>query len=321
VGIALLSWGASALYTLKANPEIAFFKAVAEKKLLWSEKVTRESGHKTVIYGGSSCLFSIDAERLTQEHRLPSANAGLVAGIGANILTQFALSQTRAGDTLVVALEPDLLAGSLTNPSLGVQFSMAMGHPEWLDGLDAGERYSRVSAVLAMRPGGFHFFTLLGKCFSRKPLYRYSSADTSPSGWQQTAVRLPIRPVGLPPAQLPEEIKRWLKELRKCCRRREVDLFYSLPWGFTPADNLDSMQNANAAFLLQIAEFMPVLKDPRLGAYTEVQAFADTSSHLVPEAARLRTAELADQIQNRRVWSRSELTDLTAHHLSATESR
>src|SRR5438477_7173622 len=153
--VAFVSLGGCIVYTLWLNPEVAFFKGAAEKKLRWAEKMNSQAEHKTVIYGGSSCMFAIDAERLVREHHLPAVNAGLGAGMGPNVLTQFALSQTEAGDTLVVALEPDLLGGSVENPSLGIQFSMALGHPKWLDGLESGERFSRLSALMSVRPVGF----------------------------------------------------------------------------------------------------------------------------------------------------------------------
>jgi len=52
---------------------------------------------------------------------------------------------------------------------------------------------------------------------------------------------------------------------------------------------------------------MPVLKDPRLGSYSVKEHFADTPSHLVAASARLRTDELADQLQRRQFWTRAEL--------------
>ncbi len=314
--LAGLALGVSIVYTFWLNPEVAFFKSIAEKKLSWSEKMTREEGKKLVIYGGSSCLFSIDAIRLLRERHLPAVNAGLGAGMGARVLTQFAFSQAKRGDTLVVALEPDLLADSLEPPSLGIQFSMAMGHPEWLDGLDA-PRFPRLNAVLALHPGGFHFFTLIGKCFSGKPLYRYSAAEVDAAGWEQTPIRLPVRPLEPPKIPLTMAVKQWLKALKDDCGRKGILPVYSLPWGFVPPESLPQVQNANIGLLLEIMEFMPVLKDPRLGCYSNKESFADTCWHLVPVAAGFRTGELADQIQNQRFWLRPELVSLVSQEVES----
>ena len=88
--------------------------------------MTREAGAKLVIYGGSSCLFGIDAERLLHTHQMPAVNLGRGAGMGASVLTLAALQYTRPGDTLVAALEPSLLTGSLEPPrSAAIQHSPA----------------------------------------------------------------------------------------------------------------------------------------------------------------------------------------------------
>ena len=113
------------------------------------------------------------------------------------------------------------------------------------------------------------------------------------------------------------EAKQWLKALDQSCRRKGILLVYSLPWGFVPQERLAKMQRANAGFLLEMMEFMPVLKDPRLGCYSNKESFADTSWHLVPVAAGFRTGELADQIQNQRFWLRPELVSLASQEVES----
>lgn len=39
------------------------------------------------------------------------------------------------------------------------------------------------AALLALRPGGYHVFTLLGKLVQGRPLYRYNTAEVRPSGF------------------------------------------------------------------------------------------------------------------------------------------
>src|SRR5439155_3169943 len=121
---------------------------------------------------------------------LPAVNKGLAAGMGPQVITLHALEGLRAGDTLVVALEPGLLTQPFEVPSLGVQFSFAIGHPEWVQrpALE-GQRPTLLESLLALRPGSYHTITLLGKLLKRQPLYRYRVADASPSGWNHTEVR------------------------------------------------------------------------------------------------------------------------------------
>jgi hypothetical protein len=52
---------------------------------------------------------------------------------------------------------------------------------------------------------------------------------------------------------------------------------YSLPWGYTPAGRVEGFRQENARILLQISQFIPVLKDPSLGADLHTGHFADTA--------------------------------------------
>jgi hypothetical protein len=87
------------------------------------------------------------------------ANLGLQAGIGVNVLTRY-VTHTRTGDVLIMAMEPDLLTASAGVPSLGKQFALAAGNADLLEEATISDRLSN---LLAMRPGGYHFFTLIGK--------------------------------------------------------------------------------------------------------------------------------------------------------------
>lgn len=302
--VALLTWAVCALYTLRLNPEVAFYRHGAVVKRGWVQKLDHEHKSKFLIYGGSSCAFAIDGERMWQKSGLPMANLGLGAGMGAKVLTEFALQALRTGDTLIVALEPDLLTGKIDLEPLGVQFSLATGNPGLLQ--DRG-RMEWLAALLELRPGSYHFFTLLGKIVSRQPLHRYSHGDFQPSGWQRAVARRQFS--GPPPLRphLSIEGRNWLAYIRDECARRGVRVAYALPWGYCPVEKLENFQRVNRTILREISEFIPVLKDTRLGAHTVQGDYADTEWHLTAEGAALRTDDLAQQIQSWRMWSRSEL--------------
>src|SRR3954465_1320021 len=135
LAVAMSVWIASAAYTLAINPEIALYKRVAEIKRDWARRMASEHGQKTVIYGGSSCSFSVDAQRMLARASLPVVNMGLHAGMGPLVLTRYALSEVKEGDTLVAALEPFLLTDSRDPRTfdIGVQFCFAMREPEWCE--------------------------------------------------------------------------------------------------------------------------------------------------------------------------------------------
>jgi hypothetical protein len=314
LGVAVIGWAASAFYTLRLNPEVAHFAYTHRVKHAWAEKLTREHGAKIVVFGGSSCEFAFDGERLLEKHGLPVANLGRGAGMGAAVLTEAALAETRPGDTLIVALEPALLTSRLELTSLGVQFSFVAGHPEWVIRPAFGpERYPWASALLALRPGGYHTFTLLGKLVSGQRLYRYLPSDLRPSGWLQTSVRLPIDGPPWHGVHLSPDGRALLRGLRAECEARGLRVAYSLLWGYTPPDKVSAFQRENAQFLLEVAEFLPALRDPRLGAYSVLEHFADTAIHLNKEGAALQCDEFADQLKHWRVWKPEELRKLSAN--------
>lgn len=309
-GVALVTWAAGAAYTVWLNPEVVFFSKAAALKLAWSRRLARAHDAKTLFFGGSSCTFAIDNGRLLSDHGLPAANLGLGAGMGPRVLTRFALREVRRGDTLIMTMEPGLLVNPLDDPTLGVQFSLALGRPELVapgDDLLPVRLAPSVSDLLMLRPGGYHAFTLLGKLASGQPLYRYHLTDFQPGGWQQTAVRRPLEPAVPAEMHLSSDARRLLRSLRAWCEPKGVRLAYVLPWAYVTPENLTGFQTANRRFLAEVAECLPVLRDPRLGAYPVREHFADTIWHLTEQGARVRTDELARLIKNWQVWSSKEL--------------
>lgn len=308
VGLAVLTWAGSVFYTLRLNPEVCYYKGTDRIKRTWARHMTREHGAKVVLCGGSSCEFSLDGERLLYQHGLPAVNLGRGAGFGASVLVQAALPEVRPGDTLVLALEPGLLTEPLEPPALGVQVAFALGHPEWVVAPTVGTNAQPwASALLALRPGAYHAFTLLGKVLTGRPLYRYKLEDMRPSGFNQTAVRLPITGPAGHTGRLVPEARRLLADLRQWCQTNRVRLVYSLPWSYTPPAAVADYQRLNAQFLLEMLDYMPVLRDERLGACTVLEWFADTGYHLNAEGSARRTDELAEQLKQWRVWAREEL--------------
>jgi hypothetical protein len=121
---------------------------------------------------------------------------------------------------------------------------------------------------------------------------------------------LPINGPARHTGVLSEDAERLLTGLREWTREHHVRVAYTLPWSFSPSDAADAYRRFNARFLMRVAEILPVLRDPRLGAYEVREHFADTELHLTPEGAARRTDELADLVANWRIWSPEELEHL-----------
>ena len=304
---AAVTLAVSVAYTIFLNPEIRLYRHAANVKERWMKRLDEHSGNKYIIFGGSSCATSVMGQRLLDQHGLLVANLGFNAGMGATLLTRYALKHAHTGDTLIMAIEPALLNGSSSIPSLGKQFALATGNSDLLECSTLDEH---LSALWALRPGGYHFFTLLGKVFTRQPLYRYGPGDFDVSGYQQVRIRRDFE--GLPGAgpQLSSSARDLLSPLRSTCQNRGIRLVYALPWFYAPAEALEKFQSGNVDFLLQIAEFMPVLADEKFGVHSIREDFADTPLHLTPEGAALRTDALARQLKEGKTWSVADLRRL-----------
>src|ERR1019366_9733903 len=96
---------------------------------------------------------------------------------------------------------------------------------------------------------------------------------------------------------VPTEVHEYLIRLRQWCDAHRVRLAYALPWTYTDEEHAAELRRNNLNFLNQIAAILPVLRDPRLGADTAKEDFADTVWHLRPSAAHTRTDELAEQLK------------------------
>lgn len=311
--LALGAWAGSAVYSTRYNPQTRFFVEQARLQDRWTRKMEREHGRKVIVTGGSSTMFSIIGEQMLGQHGLPTVNMGLSAGMGAQVIVCRVLPELRAGDTLVVAIEPDLLTGSLEPTMMAVQFSYAMGHPEWVTSpaLD-GVPLAKGSAMLALRPDAHHVFTFAGKILSRRLLYRYQISETAPSGWSHTTVRFLLNSSNRQTDDLSADGRQFLHSLRRWCDEHQIRVVYSLPWKYSSKPAEEAFRRNNVQTLLQINEIIPVLKDPVLGTDTDPAHFADTGWHLNKEGSRLRTESLGRELTEWRVWQAGELRRILA---------
>lgn len=311
---AFLTWVAAAIYTLYWNPEIEFHNGSRRIKAGGGGELRQRFGFRATIFaGGSSGLFSIDATRLSERHQRLAINYAMGAGLGPGVLAQAATSATGRGDTLVLAFEPFLLTEPMEPTAMGIQFSFAAWHPEWVtEPRFAVPAVSWPSALLALRPGGYHCVTLLGKLITRRPLYRYQLGDVDSDGLALTDVRLPVTGPPEFADTLPPAATNLLASVAEWGRTNGVKLIYSLPWGYCPTNEVARVTRRNAKIVRQISAYIPALRDPALGVHTEAEDFSDSVWHLTRDAATRRTDILADLLKRGEYWTPEELDRLAA---------
>jgi hypothetical protein len=318
IAIALLTWACCAAYTLWLNPENKFLTAAARVKQTWARKMTREYGTKYLVFGGSSCMFSVDGERLLERHQLPLVNMGLFAVCGAKTLTEWALTEVNSGDTLVVAIEPGLLTEDIRPTAAAIQFCYSMQSPHWIRGLLEPGASLDPGSLLALRPGGHHVCIMIGKLIGRRPLFRYALREIHPSGWVETQVRQNDWPAPGHGKGLSPSLRTLFQSLNDWCRTNQVRVCYSLPMAWCTPELLPEFQRKNASLLLEVSELIPVLEDRQLGAYTNVELYADTAWHLNADGIALRSDELAAQLRAWRMWNPEELRFISTNSLAAS---
>jgi len=307
------------------DPEIVFHNQFFKNKVAWSRKLTSERGKKIVIYGGSSCAFSVQGLRMLDQHGLPVVNMGLGAQDGAALLTQAALSEVLPGDTLIVALEPGLLCIEHKFLPSGCKLSLALGHPEWMY-VPGQAPWAPTGAYLgaALRANiGLKWMLLLPDSIypkSKKPHWRYHLADTDASGYQTLFgfdQSLPFEAWAILPSSygpLSADGKVLLQWVRDWCALRKVRVAYSLPWAHRESGDAEPLQRANLTFIKELSAIIPVLKDPRMGIYLGRSHFLDSEYHPDPETAALHTDELAGEIQHWETWGAGELESWEQAH-------
>lgn len=303
---AFAAWLAGALYMLKINPEIAFLKQAHQLKMEWASKLP--AGPRTLVYGGSSGHTSINPQRMLASNNLHVVNLALGAGMGARMLSNYALDHAAPGDSIVIALEPWLLMDNADIEPLASNFSFAVGQLRWLarDG-----HLNRISALLDLRPGGYHAVTLAWKLLLRQPLYRYQQSELQTGGWHRVPHH---REISIPtpgPLRLSIAGESLLREVRARAAAKSVRVAYSLPWMCAEPAQADAQKKFNAAFLLQISQIIPVLKDPRLGVFADPTHYTDTCWHPDEATANLHSDELAPVFKSWSLWTSADLKSLS----------
>lgn len=289
---ALAAWLVGAWYTVRLNPEVAFFSRVHEKKTGWIAEVPQTN--RVFFVGGSSCMTSIDPVRLRDTHGLNVVNLGLGAGMGAKYLGRYALDRVRRGDRLVISMEQGLLTGPIDWKSLGVQFAAA--NRLWST-IDEPGVWDMPHVLLTLRPGGYHTFTLLGKALLRQPWYRYQENEIRPGGWHEVAARRDVVSPGPGPTTLSPQARQWMRDVKTECDRLGVEVVYAVPWLYGDEAESEAMREANRKFLADVSAIIPVLQDPESGVHTVRSDYSDTQAHPTADGARLRTDRLAEIVK------------------------
>jgi hypothetical protein len=283
-----------AFYSMRFDPEVRFWKKLADIKLNYAANLSNNTSKKVVFVGGSSCTFSIRPDVL-EESGIFAVNMGMHAGMGPLFNSSFGCSVLNEGDLLVVALETDTFKDPNFNQSttLGVCTAMVLGDGNLaVGGVLFGKQLTVRQMFSAIRPGGRKVVTMLSKAFLRLPPYRYSLDEIGAGGWCYTSYdREQARPnkAASTPAPITEDGLRFIKSVKNYAMANDIDVFLVLPWQLTASECVENNRRVNRDLCTQIEAIIPVVYDGYDGCCTNVELYADTGYHLTPEGAKIRT--------------------------------
>ena len=293
LGALVISYLLAASYTLWINPEISFWKEAYKKKIYSARSITARGEKKTILIGGSSCAFQLDAGLLTQSG-ITCVNMGMHAGMGTRATAAFGLTAAAPGDTIIWAFERDRMTKPPELELLGYQALVATGvifklgpAQMALCNLDYKE------AIAAMRPGLDHCALILGKIATGYPLYRYKKSDIRRDGVITTNEKRSF-PISSFKQALPDsDTLNWISKMNGELARMDCFTAYLIPQSYVLPQEAEVAKVANSRFLQEVRRLNPVVPDPVMGVQTNLIYFADTSSHLREEYMEKRTKDLA----------------------------
>lgn len=309
----------SLYYTINLNPENLFFSKARHLSTEWNKKLSENFESKYIIYGGSSSRTGINPQILLEDYGIALVNAGLNAGFGVPALTDLALDYVNPGDTLIVSLEP----GFLKNGTLDLELpSTSSGNKFCLKIKGFPYHGKFISLSMGNLPqllmgNSDHNWSLIAKIVTRTPLYRYNATDNlHSSGWMEVKEKRTLS-ISKPDISclrdslLSKAGKQYLEKLKTWAQKKNVLLMYSIPRAYVHQD----FRYINAALLLEISNYMPVLKDACLGAYDVEEEYADTVNHLNTRGAEKATRELARELLSKEFWRKEELQQIVKEGL------
>lgn len=295
------------------DSESTFWKAAVVRSDAWAEQLDARYPAKYVAAGGSSTRTSIDPALLLEEQNIPLVNAALHAGFGMAIHLEGALPYLRSGDTLILSLEPLLLATT----SSAMDSHGTNGDKFFVSQLAAGAphtelaSWSKEDVARILRGNSYQIVVRsIRHLIGAKP-YRYTQEDLHPSGWLEVKHSDRLHPghysveqafrTGMPTAWS----MGFLKRIAEWGEKHGVRVIYAIPRAYLP----EEARIFHAALALRLMEVMPVLRDRSLGVDTEASHFSDTANHANELGTQLTTREWGRALSQQDFWSQQELRD------------
>ncbi len=297
------------------NRDFIFFSKLVDASTNWEEKLRKTHPRVYVIAGGSSTRTGVDPQLILDEFNIPIVTASLGAGYGMDGNLELALTHLRAHDTLIIAMEPLLIAKSAKSmlPAMGAKMLLKMR------GLDLYR-----SPFLDINSSNFLYpfsgnspaiASHIAKTLTEEEGKRYSYDEHSiihQSGWMEVTrskrrhhrATIPDHAKDLDVYSLNNDARLSFQRVLEYAKANQIGVIALVPRFYA-----DESARANTLWLsLSLTRMgIPVLYDKKMGVETDVTLMADTVNHLKAEGMRDNSREIGANLRDQRFWTEKEL--------------
>ncbi|MDJ0510528.1 MAG: hypothetical protein QNJ64_14935 [Crocosphaera sp.] len=286
------AWSLGFIYNVYYGGELSWLRGMYFEKISLAAQV--KESPRLIILGGSGAHHSLNSQVLEEKLGIPVLNMGLDGPVGLNVILPSILKAVRPGDIVLLIPEDLILLDEDGLLDRSAPFGIATGRPGlggvppqtlietiWMQGVPTLRAVTKSSVDLVEkgRFTGYYSEPLTQRGDPSTVKYRQGK-------WWQWKINKSISPHAF----------RRIKQFRQEVENKDATLVLSLPWVYASRDEktVANMEKISKK-LSQIAPLVYDKNDYNLK--TDSSLFADTHHHLVFEARKLRSEQLAEQLK------------------------
>jgi hypothetical protein len=286
-----VTWSIGFVYNVYYGGELSWLRMMYEQKGAIAANI--QAPKRLLITGGSGAHYTLDSKAIEEGLGIPVVNLGLDGPIGLDVILPSMLNQIRPGDVVLLIPEYLILVDEDGFGDRSGQFGVAIGKPG-LGDIPAKQ--------LAQDIWTLGIPTLRG--------ITKSSWDLIEKGKLTGYYSDPVSDRGDPTTVKPREGKWWrlqidesisphavarITKFRQQVEAKGGSLIISLPWVYGSEDE-KSVSNVKKT-AEELGKIAPLIYDKdSLNMKSDVNLFADTHYHLLPEARKVRAKQLIEEL-------------------------
>lgn len=281
----LVAIGIAYFFALKLDPELQHYAAHYKVKASLAREM---STPKVVFIGGSSCTHSVRPSDFYVKG-IPCSNMGYHAGAGAPMIIAGGLSIVKAGDLVVLAMEPSLLVEDFKVSREGLVGALKLKNASLANGgRFTPEKLSIGDYFFPIRPGGGRLAKYTASLLPCFDLDQYLMVDEY--GWFSDSRRIAApASMAVTYTGLTAMNRSMIGALIDYCEDSGITLVCAIPWKLCKISEKKQAQEWHNQYRMEMAELMPVLEESDPVCVFNKQLFSDTANHLTAKGAMLRT--------------------------------